>query len=437
MQWVAVSDLGKHVGEAVELRGWVYNCRSSGKIQFIIFRDGTGVCQAVLFKNDVSPEIFEAGKQLTQESSLVIRGSVRQDARAPGGYEIGVQDLVVVQVAGEYPITNKEHGVEFLMANRHLWMRTPRQAAILRLRNEVTRGIHDYLQDQGFILTESPILMGTAAEGGAHLFETRYVNDEPAFLSESGQLYVEATAMALGKVYTFGPTFRAEKSKTRRHLIEFWMVEPEAAYFTHADNMALQEGLICSVIRRVLERRSAELATIGRDVSLLERVQPPFPRITYDEALALLRRVHQPGDEWQPVEWGEDFGAPHETAITLQFDRPVFVEKYPASVKAFYMEPDPERPELVLNADLLAPEGYGEIIGGSQRIHDPAVLARRLAERGMDPEPYAWYLDLRRYGSVPHSGFGLGIERLVTWICGLDHLRETIPFPRLINRLAP
>ena len=437
MKWVAVRDLGQHVGESVELRGWVYNYRSSGKIQFIIFRDGSGVCQAVLFKNDVPPEVFEAGKQLTQESSLIIRGSVRQDARAPGGFEIGVQALEIVQVAAEYPITPKEHGVEFLMDHRHLWMRSPRQAAILRIRNEVTRGIHDFLQEQGFILTESPILMGTAAEGGANLFETKYVNDEPAYLSESGQLYAEATAMALGKVYTFGPTFRAEKSKTRRHLIEFWMVEPEAAYYTHEDNMGLQEGLISYVVQRVLERRAPELQAVGRETAALERVLPPFPRITYDAALELLRQIHKPDDEWQPVAWGDDFGAPHETAITLQFDRPVFVEKYPASVKAFYMEPDPERPEVVLGADLLAPEGYGEIIGGSQRIHDPELLMRRLAERGMSPEPYAWYLDLRRYGTVPHSGFGLGVERLVTWICGLDHLRETIPFPRLINRLTP
>ncbi|HYF95464.1 MAG TPA: asparagine--tRNA ligase [Symbiobacteriaceae bacterium] len=437
MDWIYVSELGRHEGQDVELRGWVYNCRSSGKIQFIIFRDGSGICQAVVFIKDVPAEVFEAGKKLTQESSLIIRGTVRKDDRAPGGYEIGVKELEIVQIAEEYPITPKEHGTEFLMDNRHLWIRSSRQTAILRIRNEITMAMHTFLQDRGFILTEPPILMGTSAEGGANLFETKYVNDEPAYLSQSGQLYAEATAMAFGKVYSFGPTFRAEKSKTRRHLIEFWMVEPEMAYYTHEDNMKFQEEFVSYIVQRVLERRAADLKTIGRDTSHLEKVKPPFPRITYTEAVELLQKVHQPGDEWEPIPWGEDFGAPHETAITQQFDKPVFVEKFPTKIKAFYMEPDPANPDVVLGADLLAPEGYGEIIGGSQRMHDPELLKQRYAENKLDPVAYGWYMDLRRYGTVPHSGFGIGVERTVAWICGLDHVRETIPFARLLNRLHP
>ncbi|HLN62805.1 MAG TPA: amino acid--tRNA ligase-related protein, partial [Symbiobacteriaceae bacterium] len=318
MEWVTVSQLGKYEGQEVELRGWVHNYRSSGKIQFIIFRDGTGICQAVVFIKDVPAEVFEAGKKLTQESSLILRGSVRKDDRAPGGYEIGVKELEIIQVAEEYPITPKEHGTEFLMDNRHLWLRSARQAAILRIRNEITMAMHTFLQENGFVLTEPPILMGTSAEGGANLFETKYVNDEPAFLSQSGQLYVEATAMALGKVYSFGPTFRAEKSKTRRHLIEFWMVEPEAAFYTHTDNMKLQEEFVSYIVQRVLERRAEDLKTIGRDISFLEKVKPPFPRITYTEAVEMLQKLHKPGDEWDPIPWGEDFGAPHETVITQQ-----------------------------------------------------------------------------------------------------------------------
>ncbi|MGE5672378.1 MAG: asparagine--tRNA ligase [Mycobacterium leprae] len=437
MQHVYVKHLSEHVGQEVELRGWVYNYRSSGKIQFIIFRDGTGMCQAVVFVKDVPPEVFEAGKTLTQESSIIIRGTVRQDDRAPGGFEIGVKEMEILQVAEEYPITNKEHGTEFLMDHRHLWLRTPRQAAILRVRNEIVMAIHQFLQERDFLLTESPILMGTAAEGGSNMFETEYVNGEPAFLSESGQLYAEATAMALGRVYTFGPTFRAEKSKTRRHLIEFWMVEPEAAYFTHEDNMVLQEQMIEYVVQRVLTRRAEDLKVIGRDTSKLEAVKAPFPRITYTEAVEMLQRLHKPEDEWQPIPWGEDFGAPHEEVITKQFDRPVFVEKFPTKVKAFYMQPDPTNPDVVLGADLLASEGYGEIIGGSQRIHDPKLMMQRFEENKLNPETYSWYMDLRRFGAVPHSGFGLGVERTVSWICGLDHVRETIAFPRLINRLQP
>ncbi|MDF2631126.1 MAG: asnS [Symbiobacteriaceae bacterium] len=437
MEWVTVSQLGQYEGQEVELRGWVHNYRSSGKIQFIIFRDGTGICQAVVFIKDVPLDVFEAGKKLTQESSLIIRGAVRKDDRAPGGFEIGVKELEIVQIAAEYPITPKEHGTEFLMDNRHLWIRSARQAAILRIRNEITMAMHTFLQDRGFVLTEPPILMGTSAEGGANLFETKYVNDEPAFLSQSGQLYVEATAMALGKVYSFGPTFRAEKSKTRRHLIEFWMVEPEIAYYTHEDNMKLQEEFVSYIVQRVLERRADDLKTIGRDTTWLEKVQPPFPRITYTEAVELLQKIHKPEDEWQPIPWGEDFGAPHETAITQQFEKPVFVEKFPTKIKAFYMEPDPTNPDVVLGADLLAPEGYGEIIGGSQRMHDPEKLQLKFEEEKLDPEMYGWYMDLRRFGTVPHSGFGIGVERTVAWICGLDHVRETIPFARLLNRLRP
>jgi asparaginyl-tRNA synthetase len=437
MQWVRVSELSQHEGQDVELRGWVHNYRSSGKIQFIIFRDGTGICQAVVFIKDVPPEVFDAGKRLTQESSLILRGSVRKDDRAPGGYEIGVKELEIVQVAEEYPITPKEHGTEFLMDNRHLWIRSSRQAAILRIRNEITMAMHTFLQEDGFVLTEPPILMGTSAEGGANLFETKYVNDEPAYLSQSGQLYVEATAMALGKVYSFGPTFRAEKSKTRRHLIEFWMVEPEAAFYTHEDNLKLQEEFVSYIVRRVLERRAEDLKTIGRDISFLEKVKAPFPRITYTEAVEMLQKLHKPGDEWDPIPWGEDFGAPHETVITQQFEKPVFVEKFPTKIKAFYMEPDPTNPDVVMGADLLAPEGYGEIIGGSQRIHDPELLKQRYEQEKLDPVAYGWYMDLRRFGTVPHSGFGIGVERTVAWICGLDHVRETIPFARLLNRLHP
>lgn len=440
MQWVRIRDLAHHAGTAVELRGWVYNYRSKGKIQFIVLRDGSGICQCVVVQGEAGDGVVAAARQLTQESAVIIRGTVRADDRAPGGHEIGVRDLEIVQVAAlDYPITLKEHGVEFLMDHRHLWLRTPRQAAILRIRHEITRAIREFLDERDFVLTESPILMATAAEGSTTLFETRYVNDEPAYLSQSGQLYVEATAMALGKVYTFGPTFRAEKSKTRRHLIEFWMVEPEMAFYTHEDNLRLQEELVTHIVQAVLSRRAPELAAIGRDPAPLRAVEPPFPRLTYDEAIELLRELHRREErpDWEPIPWGEDFGAPHETALARHFTRPVFIEKYPARIKPFYMQPDPQRPDVVLNADLLAPEGYGEIIGGSERVHDPDLLQRRLAEHGLSAETYGWYLDLRRFGSVPHSGFGLGIERTVAWVCGLDHVRETLPFARLLNRLYP
>lgn len=428
---VRIADLGHHVGAVVSVRGWLYNRRSSGKIQFLIVRDGTGLVQGVVVRGQVPEALFAAAETLTQESSVVVSGEVRADRRAPGGVELLVTGIKPVQVVtGEYPIALKEHGVDFLMDHRHLWLRTPRQVAIVRVRSTIIKAIRDWLDDHGFVLVDAPILTPAACEGTTTLFQTDYFG-LPAYLTQSGQLYNEAACMALGKVYCFGPTFRAEKSKTRRHLTEFWMVEPEMAYVDQAENMAVQEELVSAVVRRVLERCRGELELLERDPAPLERVRPPFPRITYEEALDLLRR------EDLPLEWGEDFGAPHETALAAHFDRPVFVTHYPARAKAFYMKPDPERPEVVLCADLLAPEGYGEIIGGSQRIDDLALLERRLAEHGLPEEAFRWYVDLRRYGSVPHSGFGLGIERTVAWLCGLEHVRETIPFPRLLNRLYP
>lgn len=427
---VRIGNIAEHVGESVKLGAWLYNKRSSGKIQFLQLRDGTGFIQGVLVKNQVSPEVWERARQLTQESSLYVRGTVRRDERAPGGYELDVEDIEIIQIAEEYPIALKKHGVDFLMDHRHLWIRTPRQRAILKIRAEIIRAIQDWLDGQGFTLVDPPILTPSACEGTTTLFSTRYF-DEEAFLTQSGQLYMEAAAMALGRVYSFGPTFRAEKSKTRRHLIEFWMIEPEMAFTEHEESLRIQEELVSHVVQHVLRACRDELNTIGRDTAPLERVKPPFPRITYDEAVELLNR------EGMPFEWGEDFGAPHETKIAESFDKPVFVTHYPAKVKAFYMKPDPARPEVVLCADLIAPEGYGEIIGGSQRIDDPELLRQRFVEHRLPREAYEWYLDLRRYGTVPHSGFGLGLERTVAWICGLDHVRETIPFPRMLNRLYP
>ena len=424
-----VAELGSHVGQEVELRGWLYNKRSSGKLLFLQIRDGSGIVQAVVFQPD-APELFDVADHLGQESSLIVRGVVKADPRAPGGYELSLTDLRVVQEVQEYPITPKEHGVEFLMDRRHLWLRSRRQHAILRIRAEVIRATRRFLDDQGFLLVDAPILTLLSVEGTTTLFETDYFG-EKAYLTQSGQLYAEAAAMAFGRVYTFGPTFRAEKSKTRRHLMEFWMVEPEAAYMEHEENLALQEQLVSAVVAEVLERRRAELELLGRDISALERVRPPFPRITYDQAVEILK------ERPEGFTWGDDFGAPEETELASRFDRPVFIERYPRKIKAFYMQPDPERPEVVLCADLLAPEGYGEIIGGGQRIHDPGLLEERLREHGLPLDRYGWYLDLRRYGSVPHSGFGMGIERVVAWICGLPHVRETIPFPRMLNRLTP
>ncbi len=435
----SIVDIGQHDGATVTLRGWLYNLRESGKLLFPIFRDGTGIIQGVVAKNAVSPEIFDAVKNLTQESSVIVQGKVRADKRAPSGYEIDVNNLQVVQRVSEsdpYPISLKEHGVDFLMENRHLWLRTPRQAAILRVRAEIIKAARDYFDERGFILTDPPVLTPAACEGTTTLFRVDYF-EEQAFLTQSGQLYIEATAMALGRVYSFGPTFRAEKSKTRRHLTEFWMVEPEIAYATLEDLMDLAEGFITFIIQRCLERRRTELESIGRDVGKLEVASPPFPRITYDEAVKMLQEGHARGALEHKFEWGGDFGSPDETYLSSQFDRPVIVHRYPAAVKAFYMESDPQRPELALCMDVLAPEGYGEIIGGSQRTSSYDLLVKRIREHGLPEDSFKWYLDLRKYGSVPHAGFGMGIERAVAWICGLEHVRETIPFPRMLHRLYP
>ncbi len=435
----SIAEIGRHEGQSVTVRGWLYNLRESGKLLFPIFRDGTGVIQGVVAKNAVSPEIFDAIKGLTQESSVIVEGKVRADKRAPGGYELDVSDVQVVQKVPEsepYPISLKEHGVEFLMDHRHLWVRTPRQAAILRLRAEIIKAARDFFDDRGFVLTDPPILTPAACEGTSTLFPVDYFEDQ-AFLTQSGQLYIEATAMALGKVYSFGPTFRAEKSKTRRHLTEFWMVEPEVAYATLDDIMELGEGLISFIVKRCLERHQEDLKTIGRDVSKLEKITPPFPRLSYDEAVKMLQDAHAKGALEAKFEWGGDLGAPDETYLSAQFEKPVMVHRYPAKVKAFYMEPDPQRPELALCVDVLAPEGYGEIIGGSQRIGSYELLRKRIQEHGLPEEAFKWYLDLRKYGGVPHSGFGMGIERVVAWVCGLEHVRETIPFPRMLYRMYP
>ena len=434
-----IAEIGRHEGQTVTIRGWLYNLRESGKLLFPQFRDGTGVIQGVVAKNAVPPETFDAVKNLTQESSVIVQGKVRADKRAPGGYELDVSDVQVVQKvpdADPYPISLKEHGVDFLMERRHLWVRSPRQAAILRVRAEIIKAARDYFDERGFVLTDPPILTPAACEGTTTLFPVDYF-DEQAFLTQSGQLYIEATAMALGKVYSFGPTFRAEKSKTRRHLTEFWMVEPEVAYATLDDIMELGEGFISFIVQRCLERRRADLQTIGRDVSKLEKITAPFPRITYDEAVKMLQDAHAKGALETRFEYGGDLGAPDETYLSSQFDKPVMIHRYPAKVKAFYMEPDPNRPDLALCVDVLAPEGYGEIIGGSQRIGSYELLRQRIREHGLPEEAFKWYLDLRKYGGVPHAGFGMGIERAVAWICGLEHVRETIPFPRMLHRMYP
>jgi asparaginyl-tRNA synthetase len=434
-----IAEIGKHDGQSVTIRGWLYNLRESGKLLFPHFRDGSGVIQGVVPKNAVTPEVFEAVKTLTQESSVIVEGRVRADNRAPGGYELDVANVQVVQRVPEsdpYPITPKEHGTEFLMEHRHLWVRSQRQASILRVRAEIVKAVRDFFDERGFTLTDPPILTPAACEGTSTLFPVDYF-DEQAYLTQSGQLYIEATAMALGKVYSFGPTFRAEKSKTRRHLTEFWMVEPEIAYGQLDDLMDLAEGLITFVVKRCLERRRAELQAIGRDISKLEKIEAPFPRISYDDAVKNLQEGHAKGALEAKFEWGGDLGSPDETYLSSQFDKPVMVHRYPAKVKAFYMEPDPQRPELALCVDVLAPEGYGEIIGGSQRMASHELLVQRIHEHGLPEEAFKWYLDLRKYGSVPHGGFGMGIERAVAWICGLEHVRETIPFPRMLNRLYP
>lgn len=434
-----IAEIGRHEGQSVTVRGWLYNKRESGKLIFPIFRDGSGIIQGVVPKNQVSPEVFDTLKNLTDESSVVVTGKVRADKRAPGGYELDVADVKVVQRVPEddpFPIARKEHGIDFLMENRHLWVRTPRQGAILRVRAEIIRAARNFFDERGFTLTDPPILTPAACEGTSTLFPVDYF-DEEAFLTQSGQLYIEATAMALGKVYSFGPTFRAEKSKTRRHLTEFWMVEPEVAYAELDDIMELAENFTSHLVQSALANRRADLETIGRDVTKLENIKPPFPRLQYDDAVKMLQEGHAKGQVEAKFEWGGDFGSPDETYISSQFDKPVMVHRYPAQVKAFYMEPDPQRPDLALCVDVLAPEGYGEIIGGSQRIGDYNLLLKRIREHGLPQEAFKWYLDLRKYGGVPHSGFGMGIERAVAWICGLEHVRETIPFARTLTRIYP
>ncbi|MCL1632607.1 asparagine--tRNA ligase [Sporolactobacillus sp. CPB3-1] len=426
-----ISDVKNHVGSEVTIGVWLANKRSSGKIQFLELRDGTGYIQGVILKNEVSEETWLNAKELTQESSLYITGTVREDRRAPSGFELTVTSLKTIQIAHDYPITPKEHGVEFLMDHRHLWLRSSRQHAILKIRDEIIKATYDFFYDHGFTKVDPPILTGSSAEGTTDLFHTKYF-ERDAYLSQSGQLYMEAAAMALGKVYSFGPAFRAEKSKTRRHLIEFWMIEPEMAFCTHEESLEIQERYVTYLVQRILQKCQAELQTIGRDTTKLEKIKAPFPRISYDQAIDFLKQ-----EGFTDIEWGDDFGSPHETAIAEHFDVPVFVTEYPAKVKAFYMKPDPDREEVVLCADLLAPEGYGEIIGGSQRIDDLELMKKRYEQYHLNDPSYKWYLELRQYGSVPHSGFGLGLERAVAWICGLDHIRETIPFPRLLNRIYP
>jgi len=427
---VYLKHIGRHVGREVEIRGWLFNKRSSGKIMFLIIRDGTGMIQGVVVKSEVPEEVFAAAKSLTQESSLIVRGVVREEPRSLSGYELSVTGLEIVQVAEEYPITPKEHGVEYLLDRRHLWLRSRRQHAIMLVRNELIKATRKFFDERDFVLIDAPILTPASVEGTTTLFETDYF-DEKAYLSQSGQLYMEAAAMAFGRVYCFGPTFRAEKSKTRRHLMEFWMIEPEMAFCDNEENMRLQEEYVSYLVQHVLENCRPQLEILERDISKLEAVVPPFPRLSYDEAVELLQ---QHGSE---IKWGDDLGAPDETIIASQFDKPVFIHGFPTQIKAFYFQPHPKRPEIVLGSDLLAPEGYGEIIGGGERIHDLDLLMQRLKEHNLPQEQYEWYLDLRRYGSVPHSGFGLGLERTVSWICGLAHLREAIPFPRMLNRIYP
>lgn len=429
-QTAYIEDLARHAGAEVTLKGWLYNKRHSGKLYFLLLRDGTGTVQGVVSRKDVDEPSWEACEAAAQESSLVLVGKVREDPRAPGGFEISASRVVPGSPAVDYPITPKEHGTEFLMDHRHLWIRSARQHAVLRVRHELVAAIRDFLNSRGFTLVDAPIFTPNACEGTTTLFETDYFGQK-AYLTQSGQLYMEAGAMAFGKVYCFGPTFRAEKSKTRRHLTEFWMVEPEVAWADLDDNMRLIEEFVSGIVARVLDRRKEELKLLERDTAPLERVVPPFPRLHYDEAVAALK-AHD-----IPFEWGGDFGGTDETVLTRDRDRPIFVHRFPAAIKAFYMKEDPDDPRLSLSCDLLAPEGYGEIVGGGQREDDLEVLRGKIAHECLPEEAFGWYLDLRRYGSVPHSGFGLGIERTVAWICGLGHLRETIPFPRLIHRLSP
>jgi asparaginyl-tRNA synthetase len=431
ISWVYIEDIPKTKREEVEIRGWLANKRSSGKIVFLIIRDGTGFIQGIADLNNFSQEELEKIEKIPIESSIIVQGKVREEPRAPTGWEIYLTKVDVVSLSQDYPIQKKDHSIEFLLERRHLWLRSRRQQAIMRIRSEIIKAIRDFLDERGFILVDAPILTPSACEGTTTLFELEYFDLGKAYLSQSGQLYMEAACLALGKVYCFGPAFRAEKSKTRRHLTEFWMVEPEMAYWDWEDNMVLQEELISYVVQRILERRKRELEILERDIKSLEKVIPPFPKITYDEAIKLLNK------KGVQIQWGDDFGGDEETIISQEFDKPVFIHHYPAKIKAFYMQPDPDNPKLVLNNDLLAPEGYGEIIGGSQRIHDLNLLEEKIKEYNLPREAFEWYIDLRRYGSVPHSGFGLGIERTTAWICGLKHVREAIPFPRMIYRIYP
>jgi asparaginyl-tRNA synthetase len=431
---IHIEDAGKHVDETVQIAGWLYNLRKSGKIVFPLLRDGTGVMQCVAVKAQIGEELFDKLKDLTQESSVIFSGKIRAEQRAAGGFEMDVEAAEIVQRVSEsdpYPITPKEHGIDFLMDHRHLWLRSKRQHAILRVRHEVIKAVRDYFDSNGFTLIDTPIFTPAACEGTTTLFEVDYFEDEKVYLTQSGQLYNEADAMAFGKVYCFGPTFRAEKSKTRRHLTEFWMVEPEMAYATLEDVKTLAEGLICFVVERVLQNRRPELLALERDVSKLEAIKAPFPRMSYDDAVAILKKK---GSE---IQWGGDFGGADETLIAEDYDRPVIIDRYPTQVKAFYFQPDSERPELALGVDFIAPEGYGEIVGGGQRIHDLDLLLARLDEHHLPREAFNWYIDLRKYGSVPHAGFGMGIERFVSWMCGLEHIRETIAFPRMLYRTRP
>jgi asparaginyl-tRNA synthetase len=428
---VYISDIAKHVGQEVTIKGWLYNIRSSGKLMFPQLRDGSGIIQGVLFKKNVSETVWETCKTLTQESAVIVKGTPRTDERAPGGFELDVTDISIVQLAEDYPITPKEHGIEFLMDHRHLWLRSRRQHAILKVRAEIIRAVRDFFDDRDFTLCDTPIFTPAACEGTTTLFECNYFDDEKAYLTQSGQLYNEATAMAFGKVYCFGPTFRAEKSKTRRHLTEFWMVEPEIAYATLEDVMVLAEEFLTHIVGRVLDRRKEELKILERDTSKLEGIAPPFPRLHYNDAAKMLK------EGGLAFEYGGDLGAPDETFLSEKYDKPLMVHRYPAPVKAFYMEPDSTDPGLSLSVDILAPEGYGEIIGGGQRMVSLDKLRERIAEHQLPESAFDWYLDLRKYGSVPHSGFGMGIERCVTWICGIEHVRETIPFPRMLYRLKP
>lgn len=429
-KWVYIEDIARHAGEEVEIRGWLYNKRSSGKVRFLLVRDGTGILQATILSPERDHPLFAQFDALTQESSVIVRGRVRPDSRAPGGFELETSAMETLQVAQDYPITPKEHSTPFLMEHRHLWLRSRKQHAILRVRAELIRAIRDFFDGRGFQLMDTPILTPSACEGTTTLFETQYF-DQKAYLSQSGQLYNEATAAAFGKVYCFGPTFRAEKSKTRRHLIEFWMVEPEVAFATLEDITELAEDLILFLIERVLSRRRPELEILERDTAPLERISKPFPRVTYEKALQLLQ------EKGSSISWGNDFGAPEETLMSEIFDTPVCVTHFPAAIKAFYMQPAPGRPDLVLGVDVLASEGYGEIIGGGQRIHDLALLEQKIQEHNLPRAAYEWYIDLRKYGSVPHSGFGLGVERTLAWLCRVKHIRETIPFPRLLYRIYP